>query len=264
MTTHDGPWAEGTPSWVDLQVDDTQAARAFYGELLGWDIQDGPEEAGGYLMALLNGRPVAGIGPKTSEQPTPNVWTTYLAADDADAVADRVTAAGGTVFMPPFDVLDVGRMTVAADSAGAVFGVWQGKSHAGAGIVNEPGAVCWNEIHTRHYATAQKFYADVFGYRFTEIGDGASFVYSTISLSDDASAQVGGAMDDPQVPPGIEGYWLAWFAVADADSAAAEIVRLGGSLLVEPSGSPFGRMAIATGAQGELFGIIDLSRRQDG
>ncbi|MFE4467677.1 hypothetical protein ACFRFH_02570 [Leifsonia sp. NPDC056824] len=32
MTTHDGPWAEGTPSRADLQVDDPQAARGFYAD----------------------------------------------------------------------------------------------------------------------------------------------------------------------------------------------------------------------------------------
>lgn len=262
MTTHDGPWAEGTPSWVDLQVGDPQEARGFYAELFGWEVLDGSAEAGGHLMALLDGRPVAGIGPAMSADPAPGVWTTYLAVDDADAVARRAAEAGGIVLAPPFDVMDVGRMAVVADNAGAVFGIWQARAHAGAGIVNEPGALCWSELHTRRYALAQRFYASVFGYRFTEIGDGASFTYSTVSLSDDPAAQIAGAMDDPQLPAGVDGYWMTWFAVADADETAALVPLLGGSLVVEPSDSPFGRMAVVAGTQGETFGVIDLSRRQ--
>lgn len=258
MTNHDGPWPTGTPSWTDLGVEDVAAARAFYSALLGWDIHDGPDDAGGYLMATLNGRPVAGIGPKMADDPTPSTWTTYLATDDADATAKRIVDAGGSVFMPPFDVLDVGRMTVAADAGGAVFGVWQGSKHQGAGVVNEPGALCWNEIHTRHYAATQAFYATVYGYEFQEIGDGKDFVYSVASLAQ-GEPGIAGLLDDPAVPEGIDGYWLTWFAVADADAAAAQVTALGGTIVVPPSDSPFGRMTIAVGAQGETFGLIHLA-----
>ncbi|GAB3575934.1 VOC family protein [Leifsonia lichenia] len=257
MTNHDGPWPTGTPSWTDLQVADVAAARGFYASLLGWDIEDGPEDAGGYLMALLNGRPVAGIGPKTAEDPTPSAWMTYLATDDADATAKRIVDAGGSVFMPPFDVLDVGRMTVAADAGGAVFGVWQGTKHQGAGIVNEPGALCWNEVHTRHYAATTAFYSTVYGYDFAEIGDGEHFTYSVAALTP-GGPQIAGVLDDPALPEGVDGYWLTWFAVADVDGAAVHVTHLGGRIVAPPADSPFGRMAIATGAQGETFGLIAL------
>ena len=63
-------------------------------------------------MAMKDGRAAAGIGPKPDGMPMPSVWTTYIAADSADAVAEKITAAGGQVMMPPFDVADVGRMFV--------------------------------------------------------------------------------------------------------------------------------------------------------
>lgn len=100
MPTRDTPWPAGIPCWADCQVDDPQAARAFYSQLLGWDVQDSPPEAGGYLMALLDGKPAAGIGPKPGGQPMPSVWTTYIAADDVDATAAKVTAAGASCSCP--------------------------------------------------------------------------------------------------------------------------------------------------------------------
>lgn len=125
-------YAPGTPSWVDLGTSDPAAAAAFYSGLFGWDIQEGPPEAGGYRMCLFRGRPVAGLGPSQSEG-MPPWWTTYVAVSSADETAAAISANGGTVLVPPMDVLDVGRMAVAADPYGAVISVWQaGTHHAGA------------------------------------------------------------------------------------------------------------------------------------
>jgi hypothetical protein len=88
---------------------------------------------------------VASIGPlPTGAVPA---WTVYLASDDADATADAVSAPGGPVLMGPGpgDVGPVGQMFVAADPAEAVFGVWQHGEHIGAGVVNEPGGLVWED-----------------------------------------------------------------------------------------------------------------------
>ncbi|MEW1741075.1 VOC family protein [Nocardia beijingensis] len=256
MPTHDGSWPQGTPCWVDCQVDDPARARDFYGALFGWDIQDSPPEAGGYLMAMRNGRAAAGIGPKPEGMPMPSVWTTYLAADSVDAIAEKVNAAGGSLMMQPFDVLDVGRMVVGADPTGAVFGIWEAKAHSGAGIYNEHGAYCWNELHTSDYKQAQQFYAEVFGWHYTEIGDGENFVYSTFSLAPDGDA-VGGVNDSTKMPGDNPSYWLAWFQVGDTDDALAKARELGATVMTGPDDSPFGRMGIVQGPQGEVFGVID-------
>ena len=261
MPTRDTPWPAGIPCWVDCQVDDPQAARAFYSQLLGWDVQDSPPEAGGYLMALLDGKPAAGIGPKPGGQPMPSVWTTYIATDDVDATAAKVTAAGGQLLMPPFDVMTVGRMTVFTDPAGAAAGLWQAKDHSGAGVFNQPGAYCWNELHTRNYEAAKTFFADVFGYTYTPMsptGQDEGYVTFAIPGSTDPA---GGIADDTRmgVPEDVPPHWLTWFAVADTDTAAATVTSLGGQVIMAPSDSPIGRMAVVTGNQGETFGIIAVA-----
>src|ERR1700743_630661 len=103
----------GTPSWVDLSSPDPDASAAFYGDLFGWQVHPAMPDAGGYRMAELRGLPVAGIGPQM-QQGMPPAWTTYVSTADADATAKAVTAAGGQTFMPPMDVMDVGRMGVFA------------------------------------------------------------------------------------------------------------------------------------------------------
>lgn len=258
MSTRDDAWPEGTPCWVDLSVDDPAAARKYYGDLFGWDIQDGPAEAGGYLMALKSGKPAAGIGPKMGDQPMPSVWTTYLAADDVDATAAKVTAAGGQVFMPPFDVMDVGRMTVAADSTGAAFGVWQAGAHTGAGIFNEDGTYTWNELHTRDFQGAKDFYSSVFGWSYDDMGDGVELRYATFKRPDGES--VGGINDDTLHPGDNPAYWLTWFQADDVVASTDKAVSLGGSVMMPPSETPFGHMAIVSGAQGEMFGLINTQQ----
>ncbi|KAA0024111.1 VOC family protein [Antrihabitans cavernicola] len=252
MPTRDQAWPQGTPCWIDVQVDDVAQAREFYSSLFGWQIDDGPDDAGGYVMALVDGRPAAGIGPKMGDDPMPSVWTTYLAADSADDIAKKVAAAGGQAFMPPFDVMDVGRMFVAADPAGAVFGVWEAKAHKGAAIYNQHGTYCWNEAHTTDYAAAKVFYSAVFGWTYTELGD----TYCTFAVS--SGDMAGGVADESAT--GASSHWLTWFQVDDTDAALAKAVELGGSVLEEPSDTPFGRSGVITGSQGEVFGVIDPSR----
>ncbi|WP_028478194.1 VOC family protein [Nocardia sp. CNY236] len=258
MPTHDGNWSQGTPCWVGGDVDDPARAQTFYGELFGWKFTESPPESGGYLMAMRAGRAVAGIGPKPKD--TPSAWTTYLAVESADAIAGKLTAAGGSLMLEPRDALDAGRMAVAADPTGAVFGVWEARAHPGAGIYNEHGTYCWAELHTRDYKRTQEFYADVFGWHYTEIGDGHNFIYSTFSPTHDGDG-VGGIFDSTAVPGDNRSHWLAWFQVDDTDAVLATARDLGATLRSGPDDSPFGRMGVVQGPQGEVFGVIDTATK---
>ncbi|WP_067542534.1 VOC family protein [Nocardia crassostreae] len=259
MPTRDSAWPQGTPCWVDCSVDDPAAARIFYHRLLGWDAVDGPPEAGGYLIAMLNGRPAAGTGPKMAAAPMPSVWTTYFAADDADAVAEAITAAGGMVLMPPLDVMDVGRMVIAADPAGAMFGIWQARAHKGAEIYNENGAWCWNDLHTPQYQVAKDFYGAVFGWSFTEVGRSPELPYAT--FANPGGGPIGGISDTTNHPGETPPSWLTWFQVASTDDVMAEAVNLGSTELMGPEDGPFGRMGILQAPQDEIFGVITLTAR---
>ena len=102
-------YAPGTPSWVDLGTPDIDATVAFYSALFGWQIAEGPPEAGGYRMCMLGDKAVAGMGPLMG-QGQPSAWSTYVSVADADSTAKAVEGAGGMTFVAPMDVLTVGRM----------------------------------------------------------------------------------------------------------------------------------------------------------
>lgn len=259
MSEHIGPWVQGSPCWSDLGVPDVAPARTFYESVFGWRFEDGPPEAGGYVMAFLDGRTVAGVGPLMTDDQPPS-WTSFLATDQVDDTVDAVTAAGGTVLTPPFDVMDVGRMAIAADPTGAVLGLWQDRGHEGYGRVNQAGAACWNEVHTRDAETAKAFYTEVFGWTYDVFGD-PSEPYASAKLPGAApeSDPVAGVFAPPGgLPDGVRGYWLTWFGSDDTDATVVTAIEHGGTALMEPYDSPFGRSAIIRGAQGEVFGVVGM------
>ncbi|MDX2546101.1 VOC family protein [Streptomyces sp. WI04-05B] len=246
----------GTPCWVDLMAPDQQAALDFYRDLFGWQGEIGPPEFGGYAMCTLNGKAVAGImkaQPMNDGDPTPpTVWTTYLASADADATQAAITAAGGTVMFPVMDVGTVGRMLVAVDPTGAAFGVWQPVDFYGAQLVNEAGALTWNELHTPDIPAAKAFYAAALGIG-SEPMEGVE-EYHAITVGGRA---VGGltAMGE-QAPPGTPPHWLTYFSVDDTDSTVDALVRAGGNVLVPPFDFVAGRMSVVTDPQGAVFAVI--------
>lgn len=252
MPTRDTPWPEGTPCWVDLMSPDAERARAFYGELFGWQFQVGDESTGFYAMASLDDQQVAGVGALMAEgQPT--VWTTYLAASDIEKTAQAILEAGGTVIQPPMDVFDFGRMAIAQDPTGGVFGLWQAGTHLGSTLVNETGTVVWNELLTRDYDAARAFYTDVFGYTYTELGDDG-FQYSTIEVDGNTVGGLGGL--PAEVPAAVPPHWLTYFAVDDADAAVEKAVALGGSVQRPAQDMPYGRHAGIADPSGAGFAVL--------
>lgn len=255
MPVRDEAWPPGTPCWVDCQVDDPAQAGAFYGELFGWDVQGGGDDSGGYLMALRDGEAVAGIGPKP-DAAAPSVWTTYFAVTDADATAERVTAAGGSLLVPPFDVMESGRMFVAADVSGAPFAVWEARAHNGAAVHNEHGAYVWNDLHTGDFEAAKRFYAAVFGFTCTEYDDEA-MRYAVITPPGGTDLVAGINDDTLNGAAPARPYWLTWFQFDDLDTGLKRAEELGASVVMAAEDGPFGRMAVLAAPQGELFALLD-------
>ncbi|MDQ1520864.1 MAG: uncharacterized protein QOI55_1937 [Actinomycetota bacterium] len=244
-------YAHGTPNWVDLQTSDQAGAKKFYTSLFGWDYDEQPMgDDAVYSMGTIRGRHAAAIAPLPPQQGIPPHWNTYVAVDDVDAVAGRVPEAGGTVVMPPMDVMDAGRMLVMQDPTGAMICAWQAKNNIGSQVVNEPGAFTWSELSTSDVDKAAAFYNKVFGWepqKFPEMNDYTVF--------NNEGTGIGGAMQSPV--EGMPSYWLVYFDVADTDATVQKARESGGTVMVEPTDIPtVGRFAVLTDPQGAAFAVI--------
>jgi predicted enzyme related to lactoylglutathione lyase len=249
-------WIEyppGTPSWVDLTTSDVDAAAGFYGSLFGWEtVEAGPvEETGGYRMFTLDGALVAGLSPMVAVGQSP-AWTTYISSADADATAAAVRDAGGSVMVPPLEVMTAGRMGAFADAAGgAVFGVWQPREHRGAQVANRVGALTWNELDTHDPAAAQEFYGAVFGWAAEPLELEGQVVYYSWKLD---GRTIGGMLPmGEDFPPEARPSWLAYFGVGDLDAASVEVEKVGGRPIAPRREMPAGAFTVFADPQGAVF-----------
>lgn len=168
--TDERSYPQGVPCWVDTEQPDVDAARDFYANLFGWTFADAiPAHAPGtYLIASLDGKDVAAIGPAQGGAPVE--WTTYIAVEDADAAADSVRAAGGRITLDPVEAGPGGRLAACVDPRDARFRLWQPRRRLGAQLVNAPGSWNFSDLHTGDPAAATKFYSPLFGWEFDDIG----------------------------------------------------------------------------------------------
>jgi predicted enzyme related to lactoylglutathione lyase len=263
----------GVPCWVDTTQPDPDAAAAFYGDLFGWELEDTmPAGAPGkYYVARIGGRDVAAVSSQPEGTPPAAAWNTYVWVSDADETADKVRAAGGEVLSAPFDVSDAGRMAVFADPAGAAFCVWQARDHRGAAVVNEPGSLNFNDLHTRDVDAARSFYGSVFGWEVLDLGGSLAwalpgygdFLEERTPGTRENMAQMGAPerFEDvvaslvpiPDDQPDVAPHWGVTFGVDDADAIAARAADLGGQVVVAPFDAPWIRTTVIADPQGATF-----------
>lgn len=253
----------GTPCWIDLGTPDQDAAGEFYGPLFGWELQEdeNAEQTGGYRTARLRGKAVAGVM-KLMQEGQPPAWMTYISVEDADATTGAAREAGGTAIVEPMSVLDYGRMAIISDPTGAVFGVWQPGINVGAELVNEAGALSWNELETRDPGSAKAFYEAVFGWSSVDHDMGQMGTYTEWKLGD---ASIGGMADiTGRVPDEVPAHWMVYFAVDDADAAVEQVGELGGEVRFGPIDIPAGRFAMLADPWGAAFAVIKPSAEAQG
>jgi predicted enzyme related to lactoylglutathione lyase len=250
-------YTPGTFCWLDLATSDAAAAKTFYTGLMGWtavDMPVGPDMV--YTMCQVDGKDVAALFQQPPDDPSPTHWNSYVSVASADETAAKAKSLGGTVLAEPFDVLDSGRMVVIQDPTGAVVSGWQPKTHIGATLVNQPGALSWNELLTNDTDQASRFYSGLFGWKAqTQETPGGPY---TVILNGDRMN--GGIMQlRPEWGP-MPPNWLVYLSVADCDASADKVKALGGEVLAPPMDIPdTGRIAWVQDPQGAVFAIIKLT-----
>ena len=245
------------PAWVDLGTKDPAAARAFYNKLFGWQIEVNPDpQYGGYALAKINGKDVAGIGGLMSpDQPT--AWSIYIGSEDLEKLGKKVQEAGGKVVAPAFDVGEQGKMAVFQDPSGAFISGWQPRIMGGF-QTQGPNTFGWAELNARGLEKDLAFYEKVFGWATKSTGDDTQ-PYTEFQVEGES---IGGAMEmNPMVPAEMPSYWMAYFNVTDIDKSFKTAIDAGAQEMMAPQDFPGGRFAIISDPQGAFFGLLQMPPR---
>ena len=254
----------GTFCWLTLNTSDAAGAKKFYSNLFDWATEDVPAGEGmTYTLLRMRGRDVAGLSQMDPSQcapgqePPPPHWFTFVAARSAAETARKAGSLGGTIMMEAADVLDVGRMAVIQDPSGGIFGLWEPLAHPGAGVMNEPGSLCWTELMTHDPAKADVFYRGLFGWSKQTMDMGAPDPYT---MFEHGGRPAAGMMKiTPDMGP-MPSNWMVYFQVNDCEHTAKRVGELGGQILVPPSDAPgVGRFAVAQDPQGAVFAFIRMN-----
>lgn len=249
-------YPEGVPCWVDTLQRDPRAALDFYGGLFGWEFGEPGTMPGGleYFVARLRGREVAGVGALPAEAVP--YWGTYIRVRNAEAAAQRATAAGGAVLFGALDASPAGRLAALSDPAGVPFLVWEAYERAGAQLVNEPGTWTMISLHTPHPAGAAAFYGSLFAWRPEPLEPGLTLCRLPGYTGE--GGQIIPADTVALIAPTAEGvppHWNVNFRVDDVDATRERAAGLGGSPLGPPVDAFGLRSAVIADPQGAVFSV---------
>lgn len=261
MPDRDG-YEPGTPGWIDLTTPDVAGSTAFYTQLFGWTAEERRHEGEHiYTELSLDGKAVCGLGPQQPEMAgMPPIWATYVIVEDAAQATKAAEAAGGTVMLPPMEVMAAGHMAIFADPTGAAISVWQPGEHTGAQVVNEYNTYSWNELMTRDVDAALSFYAEVFGWTYDAMDMGPMGTYHLIRGGEEG---IGGIMAmPPMFPEQVPNHWGVYFTIEDSEAFAARVTELGGTIVSGPDDTPVGRITVVHDPQGGSFSVMQPVARQ--
>ena len=250
----------GTFCWTQLGTSDPEGAKKFYSALFGWGKEETSVGTGpSFTLLKKEGKPIgmlyALLKPEKDQGLGPN-WMSLVAVENVDDIAANVKKSGGKVLQEPFDVAENGRMGVFQDPTGAVFSVWHGKKQTGAAVINETGAMCWNELITNDTAKAGAFYKQVFGWTEEPMKTPTSMGGTYTIFKKDGTSTGGMIKATPQMKL-THPYWLVYFEVDDCDRTVAKAQQLGGKTMLPPTDIPdVGRFSVLTDPQGAYFAII--------
>lgn len=249
--------------WYELTTPDMEVARAFYADVLGWGAQDASIPGTAYRVLTAEDTPVAGLTSLPEEACRAGVaphWIGYVGVDDVDTAVMRVKPLGGTVYVPPTDVMNISRFSIIADPEGTMLALikWLKPSEAPSIALAAPGRAGWHELLAANWEKAFAFYAALFGWQKAETQQGAMGIYQQFSA---AGETIGGMFTKPPTLP--LPFWLYYFNVADIEAAARRVEAGGGEILYGPMEVPGGAWILhCADPQGAIFALLDRRVRK--
>jgi uncharacterized protein len=247
MSTTKAKAVTGEFAWHDLMTTDVEAAKRFYGELLGWTFERWEGGDSDYPLISSGGEQHGGMLPLEATQVGSPRWMGHVRVPDADDALLRAEAAGGSGTGEPGEMEGVGRWAGIADPRGGTISAF-----APAYDTPASGKVfAWLELASSDPAAAKAFYAEALGWQTGEMDMGDAGPYGVFKQAD--GQDVAGITQSQ----GGEDVWYPYLTTADVDATTARAKELGATVLLEPISVPgVGRFSILTDPAGARFGLF--------
>lgn len=244
--------------WYELLSTDVAAAKAFYGKVVGWDMQDVPVPGMTYTLLFVGTAQVGGMMsiPPDATGLKP-FWASYIEVDDCDGAASKVQRLGGKIHRPPTDIPNIGRFAAVADPQGAMFNLFKPLQSGQRSVSNSPGQVGWHELHAQDWQKAFSFYSEMFNWQKGESVDmGPLGTYQLFRINGVPS---GGIFNSPAAAAAR--FWLLYFSVTEIDAAAKRVTEAGGKIMNGPHQVPGGNWIVqASDPQGASFALVSQQK----
>jgi len=243
--------------WYELMTTDMEAAKAFYTEVVGWGAQDASTPGMAYTLFTAGGVSISGLmglsedARKSGLRPS---WLGYVGVNDVDATADRLIELGGGVHVPPTDIPNISRFSVAVDPQMATIALfkWLKGGQEQPPALDAPGGVGWHELIAADWEKAFAFYRELFGWQKAQADTSAMGPYQLFSAGGET---IGGMFTKPATEP--VPFWLYYFNVGDIDVAVRRVRAGRGEIVHGPIEVRGGRwMAQCTDPQGAIFALV--------
>jgi predicted enzyme related to lactoylglutathione lyase len=249
--------SHGRFTWYELTTTDVDAAKAFYGKVVGWGTREASMPGSRNTLFTTSDVPTGGLidlPQNAKAQGARPQWVGYVSVDDVDAAARRVKELDGTVYVPPTDIADVSRFSVVADPQMATFILvkWRDPGRQLSIQSDALGHVGWHELLATDWERAFAFYREILGWQKAVADVTPTSTYQQFSV---LGQTIGGMFNKPTTVP--VAFWLYYFNVADIGVALDRVTAERGQILEGPSDIPDGgRVARCADPQGAVFALI--------
>ena len=256
-TASGSPRLPGKFIWGDLVTSDVEAARQFYGQLLGWTFRSIGAAPGAYRIAMNDDRPLCGLvqaPPRAGTNVNPR-WVGYISVPSVARAQKAVLKAGGKEVVAPRKFPKRGEQAIFADPEGAVFGVMTSSSGDPGDFLADPGDWIWIQLLCRDARKAADFYRAVAGYKVAENSDSPRENDFVLVSGKFARATV---MEIPKNNPQVRSAWLPFVRVKNVAASVAQAGQLGGKVVLAPKAELFaGKIAVIADPTGAAIGLLE-------
>lgn len=253
---------QGSHVWYELITSDPDAAKKFYGDVVGWAIGERlPGDQDYRMIGRSDGGFAGGVLGLTDEMRQHGakaIWLGYVGVDDVDTTVSRIEAEGGKALMPAFDIPQ-GRIAMVADPQGNPFYVMKPippaeKPDAESDVFSADAEqrVSWNELSTPDPAAARAFYGDLFGWSSDDFMDMGEF--GEYRFFDHGQTRIGALCG---VMPGGSSGWRYYVRVPSITASVEAVKAGGGTVTMGPHQVPTGdHIIIGNDPQGAEFALV--------